>query len=157
MHVLNPISKIMTQHLYTLNLSDTLQKAQSMMSQFNIRHLPVLDGGKLVGIISLTDLNRLSFATDLGDSEGDVDSAVFDMLSIRQVMKSDPHVVQSNETVLDVAKQLTAEEFHALPVVENEKLVGIVTTTDVIKYLIKDEDTKPAIPNDEKDMKGMYL
>jgi CBS domain-containing protein len=113
----------------------------------HIRHLPVLNGGKLVGILSLTDLQRLSFASQWGDEEDDADVAIYDMLSIGQVMQGKPVVVSPEETIKAVASKLTKEEFHALPVVENDKLVGIVTTTDLIRYMIEGTDnSKKRIP-----------
>lgn len=51
-------------------------------------------------------------------------------------MTKDVKVVQKNDTIYDVATILSKNEFHSLPVLENEKLVGIVTTTDLIKYLV---------------------
>ena len=51
-------------------------------------------------------------------------------------MTKDVEVVQKNDTIFEVACILSNNEFHSLPVVEDEKLVGIVTTTDLIKYLV---------------------
>jgi CBS domain-containing protein len=106
------------------------------MRKYNIRHVPVLRSKQLVGIISKTDINRLAFS-DYLDGEENADVAVFNMLSIEQVMTSKPRVVKESATIYDVAKILSKEEFHALPVVDNgDQLVGIVTTTDVIRYLL---------------------
>ena len=59
------------------------------------------------------------------------------MLSISQVMTQKPRTVEASLSIRDVAEILASEEYHALPVVENGQLVGIVTTTDVIKYLLE--------------------
>ena len=66
----------------------------------------------------------------------DADEAIFDMLSIDQVMKHDPVTITSETRVEEVAEILAGEEFHALPVVDNGDLKGIVTTTDVIRFLL---------------------
>ncbi|WP_457618318.1 CBS domain-containing protein [Lutibacter sp.] len=59
------------------------------------------------------------------------------MLSIGQIMVKNPIKINSSITVKSVVEILSKNEFHALPVVENDILVGIVTTTDILKYLLK--------------------
>ncbi|MCF6347769.1 MAG: CBS domain-containing protein [Flavobacteriaceae bacterium] len=58
------------------------------------------------------------------------------MLSVSQIMVNNPEKVSSDSTIKDVAALLASKEFHALPVVENDRLVGIITTTDLLNYLI---------------------
>jgi len=133
-----PVSKIMTKHAYTVQLEDSLFAARDLMLTHGIRHVPVLHGEQLVGIISRTDLNRLAFS-NLFMGEEDADEAVFEMLNIGQVMSHKPRVVNVNDSIHHAAEILASEEFHALPVVDDHKpsrLVGIVTTTDVIKYML---------------------
>lgn len=132
-----PVSQIMTSEVYKVNLSDTLYKVKDMLEKKHVRHLPVVSNKSLVGIISLTDILRISFGSNFGDDLAEADSAVFDMLSIDQIMKNNPRTVSSKQPIKEVAEILSQEEFHALPVVDDEKLVGIVTTTDVVKYLLK--------------------
>jgi CBS domain-containing protein len=133
-----PVSSIMTKHVVAVQLDDTLINANTLIRKHHIRHLPVVHGEQLVGMISKTDLNRLTFS-GLFAGEGDADEAVFDMLNISQVMSHKPRAVKESDTIKRVAEILSTEEFHALPVVADDdesKLVGIVTTTDVIKYML---------------------
>lgn len=133
-----PVSAIMTKNVITVNHTNGLNDAEKILRDNNIRHVPVVSGDKLIGILSLTDLMRISFVDSYGiDGEGAIDTAVYNMLSIEQVMASNPIVVSPDTTIKEVAEILAEKEFHALPVVENEKLVGIVTTTDLIKYLLE--------------------
>ena len=140
MKVLNkdviPVAEIMTTHPHTLSLHDSLEDAREMFEKLKLRHVPVVSGEKLLGILSLTDILRLSFGTKFGATQYEADEAIFEMLSIDQVMKHNPKTVKSTNSLREVAEILSKHEFHALPVVDNEKLVGIVTTTDVIKYLL---------------------
>jgi CBS domain-containing protein len=134
-----PVSTIMTRNVVAVQLDDSLINANKLIRKHHIRHLPVVHGEQLVGMLSKTDLNRLTFS-GLFAGEGDVDEAVFDMLNISQVMSHKPRAVRETDTIREVAEILSKEEFHALPVVDAEdesKLVGIVTTTDVIKYLLQ--------------------
>jgi CBS domain-containing protein len=133
-----PVSHIMTKELRTINLHDgNLMEAKNIMEKDHVRHLPVLSGDKLVGILSLTDILRISFGGNFNQEES-VDASIFDILTIDQVMKADPKTVQADTSIKEVAEILASEEFHALPVTdESNNIQGIVTTTDLIKYLLE--------------------
>lgn len=132
-----PVSKIMTAQVVTINLTHSLSDAEALFKQNKIRHIPVVSGEKLIGMLSYTDLLRISFVDNYGEDEGSVDTAVYSMLSVEQVMVSKPVAVSADLSVKEVAEILASREFHALPVTEGDKLVGIVTTTDLIKYLLE--------------------
>jgi CBS domain-containing protein len=134
-----PVSHIMTANVVTVNHTNSLIEAEALLKSNKIRHIPVVSGDKLIGMLSLTDLLRISFVDSFGqgDGEGAVDTAVYNMLTIEQVMVNNPKVVSSDTTIREVAEILSNQEFHALPVVDNGNLVGIVTTTDLIKYLLE--------------------
>ena len=89
-----------------------------------------------MGIISRTDINRLTFGALFEGQEG-ADEAILDMLTISQVMTSKPKTVSSDSIIRDLAEIFVKEDFHALPVVDNGELKGIVTTTDVVKYFLE--------------------
>lgn len=129
-----PVSQIMTPDVITVNLTTPLKEANETFFKEKVRHLPVVSGNKLVGILSQTDIMRISFGGNFDQS--DADEAIFDMLTINQVMKSSVKTVSSDQSIREVAEIFTKAEYHALPVVDSEKLVGIVTTTDIIQYLI---------------------
>lgn len=131
------IATLMSKNVVTIEVHEPLDKAQTLMQQNKIRHLPVLRKGKLVGILSLTDLMRLSFSDNFGETEAEADAAVFKMLGIRHVMKMKPETISSGNTVRDAAAILSSREFHALPVMEGDAVVGIVTTTDLIRYFLE--------------------
>jgi CBS domain-containing protein len=96
----------------------------------------VVSGQEIIGMLSYTDLLRVSYADAVDDSESDVETVVFNMFTIEQVMAKDLVKVSPFATIKEVAEILSDKEFHALPVVENNELVGIVTTTDLICYLL---------------------
>jgi CBS domain-containing protein len=125
----------MTEGVLTVAHNDKLAKALEIIRQNNIRHLPVMNGNAVIGMISRTDLNRLTFGALFENQDG-ADESVLEMLSITQVMTSKPRTVRSDESIKDVAEIFANEEFHALPVVDDHELKGIVTTTDVIQYLL---------------------
>lgn len=80
---------------------------------------------------------RISFADAIDEHEEVVDTIVYNMFTISQVMVHNVVSVKSDATIKDVAEILSKREFHALPVVDEGKLMGIVTTTDLIRYFLK--------------------
>lgn len=131
-----PVSHIMTADVFTVQETGSLQEAVEIIRKNKIRHLPVMNGNKVTGIISRTDINRLTFGALFDNQEG-ADEAVLAMLSIPQVMTSKPRTVESSDLIKDVAEIFAKEEYHALPVVDGGELKGIVTTTDIISYMLE--------------------
>ena len=131
-----PISHIMTKTVVTANENDDLKTVVEQLRKNAIRHIPIVKGKEVVGIISRTDINRLTFGALFEGQEG-ADEAILDMLTISQVMTSKPKTVSSDTIIRDLAEIFVKEDFHALPVVDNGQLKGIVTTTDVVKYFLE--------------------
>lgn len=130
------ITKIMTTDFVTISANATLNKAEDILFSNKFKHLPVVLKDKLVGIISKTDIKRMSFADEFGTAEFEADQEVFKMLTVGQVMISKPITLESSATIGDAAKVLSEKEFRSIPIMENGKLVGIVTTKDLIKYML---------------------
>lgn len=131
-----PVSTIMSTQLVVLNTTDSLEKAERLFKKHHIRHIPVIQAKRIVGMLSLTDLLRISFADGAYEEEDEVETVVYEMFTIPQVMAKKVRTVTPDTTIKEVAELLSREEFHALPVEENGELVGIVTTTDLIRYLL---------------------
>ncbi|NAS10422.1 CBS domain-containing protein [Poritiphilus flavus] len=133
-----PISRIMTKEVVTLSAKDDLSTAESLFKSSKIRHIPVLSEGKIIGMLSYTDLLRISFADAVNVlvPEEDVESTVYNLFNVEQIMARNVESVTPQTSIYDVAAFLAKKEFHALPVVEGDELVGIVTTTDLINYLL---------------------
>lgn len=131
------VSKIMSTDLITVNHTNNLVEAEKLFKENSIRHIPVVSGEDIIGMLSLTDLLRVSFVDSYQSNESDVDTAVYNMLSIEQVMVKNLISVSSTQTIKEVVEILAKNEFHALPVLDNQKLVGIVTTTDILNYLLE--------------------
>ena len=132
-----PITTIMTQNIITLNKGDSLEKAERLFKKHHIRHIPVVSGKAVIGMLSYTDLLRISFADAIYEDEQTIDTVVYNMFTIEQVMAKRLVSVSSSNTIKEVAEILARSEFHALPVIDKNNLVGIVTTTDLINYLLK--------------------
>ena len=130
------VSTIMSTNLIKLNATDTLAKAEQLFRENKIRHIPVMDGNKIIGMLSYTDLLRISFAETLDEEDQMIDVTVYEVFSIEQVMAKNLVCIRPDTLIKEAAEILATREFHALPVVESGLLIGIVTTTDLIKYLL---------------------
>jgi len=130
------ISTIMSKNVITLKCTDDLEAAEHLFKSHKIRHIPVVCDDEIKGMVSYTDLLRISFADAIGDDEMSIDSVVYNMFSIEQVMVKNLVSMPSTATIKEVAELLSRKEFHAIPIVDGKKLIGIVTTTDLIKFLL---------------------
>jgi len=129
-----PVSKIMTTDIISVNKTQSLKEVSEIIETKHIRHVPVTSGDEIIGMLSKTDLNKISFINTIDGDE--LTSSIYDYLTIEQVMTKNIATVQVNDIIYDVANLLSRSDFHAVPVLEEEKLVGIVTSTDLIKYLV---------------------
>ena len=130
-----PVSKIMTANPITVNTTNSVADVARIFKERNIHHVPVVSGDGLIGMISRTDMDRISFVLD---SQSDkISTAVFGDLAIEQVMTDKVETVQKENQIKEAAELLARGSYHALPVMDGEKLTGIVTSTDVINYLLE--------------------
>jgi len=126
------ISEIMTHNLVTVVPHDSLAKVNTIFLEYNFHHIPVVDkGNRLVGMITKEDLLRLtSVRPEFSDK-------AFDKIAVKDIMTSNLVTLEAEDTVGLAADIFLANEFHAIPVLEEERLTGIITTYDLIKYAYK--------------------
>lgn len=136
MRQLTPVSDIMTRNVVALTRSDNLERAEILFNRHKVKHMPVVSGETLIGMISYTDLMRISFAEVKEGLHKKVDSVVYNMFTIEEVMVKEVVTITSETTIKEATKILADREFHALPVVNDGTLVGMVTTTDLLYYFI---------------------
>jgi CBS domain-containing membrane protein len=132
------VSHIMSTELVTVHHGDPISKVRATFSEHSLHHLPVIDGDKIVGIISWTDLMRLSYGDAFDEDNRAVDAMLDHTHKLEDLMHKNPVTVDLNSGVRDATRILSESDFHALPVVENgNKLVGMVTTGDLLKFLLE--------------------
>jgi CBS domain-containing protein len=131
------VKDIMTREVATLSSDDELSLANDIMRLGRIRHLPVVSGETLVGIISERDLFRSSLAQALGYGHKDT-REVMKTLHIKDIMVKEVATV-SPDMDLRVAVAMMAErKIGCLPVVQDGKLMGLVTETDILMQYCRD-------------------
>lgn len=138
MNILAPVSTIMTTDLLTVNPEDTLLMVKEKFDQKRIHHLPVVRFKEIVGIISKTDL--LYFLKGMSpDPYHKVQNEVrLRNYKAKDIMTTGLAKLETTDRI-NVASEVFKENlFHAIPVLENGDLVGIITTYDIIKKLAEE-------------------
>lgn len=122
------VGEVMTAHVHVIGMESGLSEARTLMAEHGIRHLPVMDGRNVVGLLSERDLSKL---------EG------FPMLSMSSVTVPDamstlPYVVEPDTPLVDVLRTLLEQRLGSAVVTDtNGTVVGIFTATDAIKLLLE--------------------
>jgi CBS domain-containing protein len=131
------VRDIMTKEVATLDINDELSLANDIMRLGRIRHLPVVDGTRLVGIISERDLFRSSLAQALGYGTK-ATRDIMKTLRIKDVMVAAVVTVSPDSKLCDAVRVMLDKKIGCLPVVEDDRLVGLITETDVLTQYLKD-------------------
>ena len=129
------VSEIMTKDVLLLDADDPIREAEKTFRNHFLRHAPVMSDGELVGMLSIVDLNNRQESNE--EAEGDPH---FITARVEQLMTPDPVSIQSDSTIREVATLFMENEFHAIPVLEDDRIVGIISTTDIIKFFLESYD-----------------
>ena len=128
------VSKYMTQKLIAVEPGTSVKDAFTTMRARRVRHLPVVDGDDLVGIISDRDLRRPRWAESLDDWTAYYQ--IDDNIAVKDVMTSNPEVVHTYDDILKAVRLFREQRYGALPVQDKTgKLVGILSAQDLLLAL----------------------
>lgn len=131
-----PVFNIMAADPVTVHEKQKVSEVHHLITKRKIHHVPVVSGRKLIGLISATDLLRVSWG-DVNRQDPRTVDALLDTLTIRDVMQEDLVTLRRHDTVRRAAELLAQGEYHSVPVLDDDdELVGMVTSTDLIKYLL---------------------
>src|SRR5215470_4318779 len=135
------VRDLMTADPTTLKRNDKLTLADDIMRLGRVRHLPVVDddGEALAGIVTQRDLFRDALAQALGYGRH-AQRKILDTLSVKDVMNTDVITTTPDTSLVEAAKLLTQRKIGCLPVVENGRLVGILTEGDFVALAARDKD-----------------
>ncbi len=130
------VSQIASTALITIQIGQKLSEARKLMQVNQIHHVPVLQGKKLMGILSAVDLATLSL-TSFGSDERANDAILDNQFSVEEVMSKNMVTIKPTAPIREAAEILAEGHFHSLPIVDKEgDLQGLVTSTDLIRYLL---------------------
>lgn len=127
------VRELMSAAVSTLREEDVLGSVDAVMSMDRIRHLPVLSEGKVVGVVSQRDLFRSALGTALALGIRRPDELMRSLI-VRDIMSSPAVTVAPDAYVQEAARTMAERKIGCLPVVEEGRLVGIVTETDIYRY-----------------------
>jgi CBS domain-containing protein len=129
------VEEMMAKAVSTLGRNDTSDLADDIMTLERIRHFPVLEEGRVVGVVSQRDLFRSALAVALGYGEK-AQKMLLRTIRVKEVMR-EPAITVSPEVMLTEAARLMVEhKIGCLPVIDGHTLVGIVTETDILRYVV---------------------
>ena len=122
----SPIADFMTPMPHTVGSEQTITFAQKLMQKYDIRHLPVLHGGELYGIVSDRDLGMVA-----GLHEVNPDST-----TVEEAMTQEAYTVSKETPLFQVLEEMLQHKYGSVVVVEGMKIIGIFTTHDSLKLLV---------------------
>lgn len=119
------VQKYMSTNPHSIGQEQTLAKAHEVMREHKIRHLPVLEGGRLVGMITLRDLHLVETLKDVDPKK----------ITVEDAMSSTVYAIVPDAPLDDVAAEMAEHKYGSAVVMQNNKVVGILTTVDVCRAL----------------------
>jgi acetoin utilization protein AcuB len=125
MKAMPKVDKFMTTSPHTIGIDQPLAQAHTMMHKYNIRHLPVLDGGKLVGVLTDRDLH-------LVETLKDVDPAA---VTVEEAMTPGPYSISPQAPLDEVAAEMAEHKYGCAVVLDHNHVVGVLTTVDLARVL----------------------
>lgn len=128
------VREVMMSNPVTLKPGDTLDLANDIISLGRIRHIPVVEDGQLVGLLSERDLIGAA-ATKIFGLKQKRKSALLKTVLIKDVMKKKVMVTKPDTSIKDAAHLMADKRIGCVPVIESGALVGLLTTTDILRYV----------------------
>ena len=136
MDITQPISTIMTKDVECVSPDQKILEIKHIYEKRSFHHhIPVVKHDKLVGMVSLVDFMRKIHDATLDDNED-----VYQNVKVEEIMSKPPISVSPNTPIIEVAKDLSKGEIHAYVIADEGKVKGIISTADIIKYFLENQD-----------------
>lgn len=128
------VETIMIKELITLSPDDTLEQVNDIFATKNIHHLPVVDRGRLVGLVTTFDMWKIK------STKSD-----YSHFLVKEIMTTKLAKLEPDDKIGTAAELFLVNRFHAIPVVKDGALVGLVTTFDILRYEFRKEYPDPIL------------
>ena len=129
------VRDVMSREVHTVKRNDELAIADELMKQKRVRHLPVLDeDGEVCAVVSQRDLFRGALLRALGYGSR-AEELMLKQVAVKEAMSTEIQTTAPDTPVADAARVMIERKIGCLPVIENGKLVGIVTETDFVRLV----------------------
>lgn len=129
-----PVKEIMSSKLLTLHPKDKLNRAKQIFHEYDIHHIPVVVMNKIVGIISQGDILYLESVVS-NSFDRFIQEKKFELNTIDEVMTKDPICMGAESSVGEVLRTMLDKRINAIPITENDELIGLVTSQDLLYIL----------------------
>jgi CBS domain-containing protein len=129
------VAELMTTDVVTVGRNDELSVADDIMKMKRVRHLPVLEDGRLVGLLSQRDLFLAALSSAMGFGQK-ASREFLKSVPVKEVMTDELVTVEPSQEVKAAARLMIDRKIGCLPVVDGGKLVGLLTETDFVKLVL---------------------
>ena len=136
MDLSKPVRSIMTTTLHTIGPEQTLQAIKDIFYYYNIHHIPVLENNRLIGMVSNLDYVHALNPAKTKDEEQRNNADILKNMRVKEIMTKNVIVASPEDTIMTILELFNKNVYHAIPIMEKNKLVGIVSTQDIIYTLL---------------------
>jgi len=139
------VYQLMSRNVVTVGPSDSCLEAVARMHRARVRHLPVVDAmGDLIGVVTDRDLRHHLFDPRVYQQVGTIAvDILLKAVPVSDIMSSPVLSVESDDEVVEAARIMLEDKVGSLPVLENDRVVGIVTETDVLRQICRADQSCP--------------
>lgn len=135
-----PVADIMSRYIVAVTPNTSVLDIKTLFDTNQFHHLPVVENGRLMGIISKIDVYQVTHCNTLFNSKPDQEfnNRLLKSVLAEEIMSKHLVVLSPTDTVTEAAALFSKNKYHALPVIDNGQFVGIVTTYDLLEYAYHD-------------------
>ena len=126
----------MTDRIKTVSPDQSLSDVRSIFEEEGFRHLPVMGNDGLVGIITHTDLMRVTYGAHIAEADFEVNNLILESTTVAEAMSKNVRTIDTNSDLKEAARIMKTYKVGCVPVVDDGQLLGLVTTTDVLSAYI---------------------
>lgn len=138
------VKEVMSRQVISIDASDSCLEAADRMHRSRVRHLPVVDrGNRLLGIITDGDLRHHLFSPAVFPALGMPSMDALKATSVAELMTTDVVTVGPGETLGEAARLMLERKVGSLPVLEDGRVVGILTETDMLRLIVRSDACAP--------------
>ncbi len=130
------VDESMTAHTRTVRPDQSLSDVRSIFEEEGFRHLPVMGNDGIIGIITRTDLMRVTYGAHIAEADFEVNDLILETTTVEECMSKKLITIESGADLKEAARLMRKYKVGCIPVVDKGDLLGLVTTTDVLSAYI---------------------
>ena len=131
------VEEVMTAHTRTVDAEQSLSDVRAIFEKEGFRHLPVVENNALVGMITHTDLMRVTYGAHIAEADFEVNNLILESTTVEEAMSKDLKTIEPGSNLAEAARIMSKYKVGCVPVVDEGQLLGLITTTDVLAAYVK--------------------